>query len=255
MKTGILQFDVTHNPSENIKLLKSYLGKNRCELVLLPELSMCGYLFQSRNQLMDISESVPKGPSTRAMLRLSAEHSCTIVFGLAEKESQNIYNTAVIVSKGRYIGRYRKIHLSDFEKKLFDRGKENPVFDVDGMKIGVQICFDLWFPEISREQIRNGADILLVPANFGGRTTYHISKIRAIENLTPLVLCNRTGHESIPGMNADFLGKSSAVDSRGNRICTLSEGREDFRVCDISLCKKKSNVICSDFEKEIKLHY
>lgn len=117
MKTGILQFDVTHNPGENIKLLKSYLGKNRCELVLLPELSMCGYLFQSRNQLMDISESVPQGPSTRAMLRLSAEHSCTIVFGLAEKESQNIYNTAVIVSKGRYIGRYRKIHLSDFEKK------------------------------------------------------------------------------------------------------------------------------------------
>lgn len=255
MKTGILQFDVTHDPDENIKLLKSYLGKNRCELVLLPELSMCGYLFQSREQLMNAAESVPRGPSTCAMLRISKEYSCTIVFGLAEKENQNIYNTAVIVSKGRYIGRYRKIHLSDFEKKLFDRGNENPVFDIDGMKIGVQICFDLWFPEISREQVRKGADILLAPANFGGRTTYHISKIRAIENLTPLVLCNRTGHESIPDMDADFLGKSSSIDARGNRIYTAPENSEDFRVCDIRFCNKKSNVICSDFEKEINLHY
>lgn len=61
MKTGILQFDVTHNPDENIKLLKSYLGKNRCELVLLPELSICGYLFQSRERLMDAPKAFPGG--------------------------------------------------------------------------------------------------------------------------------------------------------------------------------------------------
>lgn len=96
---------------------------------------------------------------------------------------------------------------------------------------------------------------MLAPANFGGRTTYHISKIRAIENLTPLVLCNRTGHESIPDMDADFLGKSSSIDARGNRIYTAPENSEDFRVCDIRFCNKKSNVICSDFEKEINLHY
>lgn len=201
------------------------------------------------------AESVPRGPSTCAMPRLSKEYFRTIVFGLAEKENQNIYNTAVIVSKGRYIGRYRKIHLSDFEKKLFDRGNENPVFDVDGIKIGVQICFDLWFPEISREQVRKGADILLVPANFGGRTTYHIPKIRAIENLTPLVLCNQTGHESIPDMNADSLGKSSVIDARGNRIYTAPENSEDFWVCEINPSNTKSNVICSNFEQEINLHY
>lgn len=124
------------------------------------------------------------------MIILSKEYSCTIVFGLAEKENGKIYNTAVIVSKGKYIGKYRKIHLTDFEKKLFDRGTENLVFEVAGIKIGVQICFDLWFPEVSREQLRMGADILCVLANFGGETTYHISKIRALENLTPLILCN-----------------------------------------------------------------
>ena len=189
------------------------------------------------------------------MLALSKEYSCTIIFGLAEREKEKVFNTAVVVRKGRYIGKYRKIHLSDFEKKLFDRGNENVIFEVDGIKIGVQICFDLWFPEISREQLRMGADILCVLANFGGETTYHISKIRAIENLTPLVLCNRIGSESIPGMDAEFLGKSTVVDASGQRVYIAQEKEEDFGLCDIDLGKMRSNVICSNFDSEIAFHY
>lgn len=155
MKTGILQFDVTHNPDENIKLLKSYLGKNRCELVLLPELYL--RISVPKPRAADgCAESVPRGPSTCAMPRLSKEYFRTIVFGLAEKENQNIYNTAVIVSKGRYIGRYRKIHLSDFEKKLFDRGNENPVFDVDGIKIGVRYALTCGFLKFQGNRYARG---------------------------------------------------------------------------------------------------
>lgn len=255
MKVGILQFDVSHQKEENFKVIISALKKKNAELLVLPELSLCGYLFETRDDLRNSSELVPVGPSTQRMIHLSKEFSCTIVFGLAELENDKIYNTAIVVSRGRYIGKYRKIHLSDFEKKYFDRGSENTVFDIDGIKIGVQICFDLWFPEISRKQILMGADILCALGNFGGDTTYHISQIRAIENLTPLVLCNRIGNETIPELNADFLGKSVIYDAHGERLFIDKKGKQYFKCCEVSLLQKHSNIICSNFDEEIKFHY
>jgi len=255
MKVGFLQYDVVHNTEKNFDYIISTLQKQNCELLILPELSLCGYLFNNRNALLECAETVPAGASTQRMIILSKEYSCTIVFGLAEKENGKIYNTAVIVSKGKYIGKYRKIHLTDFEKKLFDRGTENLVFEVAGIKIGVQICFDLWFPEVSREQLRMGADILCALANFGGETTYHISKIRAIENLTPLILCNRIGEESIPDIDADFLGKSTILDASGQRLYIAPEGQNNVGCCEVAISKIRSNIICNNFDREIALHY
>lgn len=249
MNVGFFQCDVARCAEKNIARISSALRKPSPELLVLPELSMCGYLFVARAEL------VPAGAATQRMILLSKEYACTLIFGLAELENGRIYNTAVIVSKGRYIGKYRKIHLTDYEKSVFDRGTENAVSEVDGTKIGVQICFDLWFPEISREQIRMGADILCALANFGGETTRQISKIRAIENLTPLALCNRIGKESIPGMDADFLGKSTIFDSSGKAICEAAEREESFVCGDICVCGAKANIICNDFNKEISFHY
>lgn len=255
MRTGYLQYDVAHNVHENLSRLEATLSRQNCELLILPELSMCGYLFPSRDVLLASAEAVPDGAITQRMQDLSKAYACTIIFGLAEREGDKIYNTAGIVSKGRYVGKYRKIHLSDFEKKLFDRGTQNRIFEVDGLKIGVQICFGLWFPEISREQVRMGADILCALANFGGITTHQISKIRAIENLTPLALCNRVGTESIPGMDAEFLGKSIILDAAGQPLCTAPEKTAHFGFCEVPVSNAKSNVICRDFGSEIALHY
>lgn len=255
MRVGLFQYDVMHNANQNFTYLENHLLQRKGDIIILPELSMCGYLFGNRKELLSCAETVPSGISTQNMLALSKEYSCTIIFGLAEREHEKVFNTAVIVSKGSYIGKYRKIHLSDFEKRLFDRGNENLVFEVDGVKIGIQICFDLWFPEVSREQLRMGADLLCVLANFGGDTTYHISKIRAIENLTPLVLCNRIGVESIPEMDAEFLGKSTAINASGQRIYIAPEKYEELGLCDIDVVKTKSNVICSNFDSEIAFHY
>ena len=255
MRVGYIQYDVKRDSTENIKQIESKMQKLNADLVALPELCMHGYLFENKKELQMIAEAVPTGESVIAMQNLSEKYGNTIIFGIAEKENNKIYNTAVIVNKGKYVGKYRKIHLSDFEKRLFDRGDENQVFEIDGLKIGVQICFDLWFPEVSREQIRKGADILCVLANFGGETSYHIAKIRAIENLTPLVLCNRVGSEKTSEMDADFLGKSSVIDRDGTRIITASAGIEDAGACKININKSRANVICANFDEEIALHY
>lgn len=255
MQVGFLQYDVSHVLSENLDRLTRCLEQNPCDLLLLPELSLCGYLFEDRRQLAACAQEVPAGPAVRAVAQLSGRYGRTVVFGLAEKEGDRIYNTAVIVSKGRYIGKYRKIHLSDFEKKYFDPGQENAVFTVDGVRIGVQICFDLWFPEVSRRQIRQGADLLLALANFGGETTCHIARVRAIENLTPLVLCNRVGRETIPGMDAEFLGKSAIINAAGQYLVAAPAGTESTGFAALTFTGRRANVICSDFDREIAFHY
>lgn len=114
------------------------------------------------------------------------------------------------------------------EKRLFDEGDENCIFDVDGIRIGVQICFDLWFPEISREQLLMGADLFCVLANFGGENAFHIAKTRAVENLTSLVLCNRVGCESMPDMDARFLEKSTILMPQGKETVPLLRIRRNW---------------------------
>jgi predicted amidohydrolase len=201
-----------------------------------------------------VAENVPDGDFVRKLMCLSKSNKCGIIAGIAEIDGDKIYNTAVIIDRGSYVGKYRKIHLSDFEKSLFERGNKNGVFNVNGIKVGVQICFDLWFPEISREQMLESADLLCGLANFGGETTYLISQIRAIENLTPMVLCNRVGEEKSPFLTANFVGLSSIISSSGERIIPGRRDVEYAESCDVSLISLKSNIICDDFRTEILFH-
>lgn len=254
MKCGYIQFNVSHCKEENFRYIQQAMKNFHGDLAVLPELCMCGYLFPDRDSLLDITEEVPLGPATRAMAELSKVCGCVIVFGLAEKEEHSVYNTAVVVGSGKYLGKYRKVHLSDFEKKFFERGERNTVIDTGAFKIGVQICFDLWFPEISREQIKQGARVLCAPANFGGETTGKIAQVRAVENQTPLILCNRVGTERLPGIDAYFAGKSRILDQSGECVGVSRQDAETMETGDLEIGGKRSNIICGDFDAEINIH-
>ncbi len=253
MKVAFLQFDVSKVVKENIDKTESMLKNIAASIVVLPELAFCGYLFDDKEELFKVAETVPHGHICSEMIRLSKEYDCALVFGMAEKEEGLIFNTAVVVNQGEYIGKYRKIHLTNYEKEMFCSGNSNNVFEVQGIKIGVQICFDLWFPEMSREQMLNGAQLLCVLANFGGETTYDISRIRAIENLTPLVLSNRVGFEKSERMDARFLGKSTIIRHDGKRLAPGEANDETYAVEEIEP-NEKSNIMCKDFIKEISFH-
>lgn len=254
MKIGYLQYDVARDKEKNYRLIEKEIAKKEFDLVVLPELSVCGYTFADKAALEKAAEKVPEGRTVAEMLRISEKYNCIIVFGLAELSQGKVYNTAVVADKGRYAGKYRKIHLSDYEKRLFERGRDNSIIVAGGLKIGVQICFDLWFPEISREQLSQGAELFCVPANFGSATTCAVARVRAIENLTPLVMCNRTGSENDAGMKAVFFGTSSVTDSDGK---VLSKGKRYFKHADcvsVDTGRPLSNVICADFRQEIDIH-
>lgn len=259
MKVGFIQFDVKKNFEINFNIIEKHLENLKCDLIVLPELALSGYLFKDKEELKSKGIIIEKSQEIEKIKKLSEKFQCIMILGIVERLENKFYNTAIIISKGKYIGKYQKIHLSDFEKNFFESGKENKVFDVDGVKIGVQICFDLWFPEISREQIRERADILVVLGNFGGETTANILPIRAIENLTPIILCNRVGEENIifnsESINAFFIGKSMVVDRNGKVLIEPKEKIEISEVVDIKLKKEKSNIICKNFFEEIDFHY
>lgn len=253
MKVGFIQYNVSKDIEKNYLKIEDEIKKNEADIIALPELSNCGYLFDNKDELKNVA-NITNEEYKMSLLNLSKKYKKTIIAGFAELIDDNIYNSALIVSIGKYIGKYQKIHLSDFEKNFFTAGNNNNVFEVNGIKIGIQICFDLWFPEISRWQILNGADLLIVLGNFGGPTTFEIARIRAIENQTPLLLVNRVGYEKNKLLDASFIGLSSIYDKDGNNLVIPIKDKEITNFAEIEI-KNKSNIICKDFISEIKKHY
>lgn len=119
MRAGFFQYDVGRVWEENKRKIEQALKEQNLELIVLPELCSCGYLFESKEELISVAERIPQGKTTEDLCRLSREYHCAIVAGLPEWEKGKIYNSAVVVSEGEFIGKYRKIHLSDFEKNFF----------------------------------------------------------------------------------------------------------------------------------------
>lgn len=134
-------------------------------LVVFPEMGVSGYFFGGRDRLWDLSEPVPDGPITQELEKLAAITQCYIVAGLPEREGKALYNCAVLVGPEGYIAKYRKIHLWNEEKLLYDPGNLGfVVADTAIGRIGLLICYDLWFPEQSRILGLLGADVIAMPA-------------------------------------------------------------------------------------------
>lgn len=155
---------------------------------------------------------------------------------------------------GGRVERYRKIHLSLYEKQLFTPGNEISLFELDGIKIGVQICFDAWFPEVSRQQMLQGADLLCFCANFGGPSTSLIVKTRAMENMIYTVMCNRVGAEKNQSIDANFLGRSIILDPNGQALNVEVEKVESLYVTEIfpERSRQKSNAMCENLLEDVK---
>lgn len=253
LRIALIQYDVSHDPGANLSTIARMLSGVECDIALLPELCTSGYLFADRAGLRRAAERLD-GRSVEALAELSARRGCALVFGMAELDGAQVYDTAVVVDGGRLCGAYRKQHLSRYESGLFAPGEGGGVIEARGVALGVQICFDLWFPEVARAQVRAGAELLCALANFGGPTSREIARVRAIENLTPLALCNRTGHERLPWLDAEFRGESAVWDRDGVARAEAGAGAA-AAACEVRLGLARSNALCDDFERELARHY
>jgi len=210
--------------------------RNNTDIVIFPELSLTGYVV--RDQIYELAETVP-GPSTTAIEKIARKTKTYIVFGmpeLSEKTQATIFNTAVLVGPEGFIGKYRKMYLpthSVFEEKRYFRpGYQTAVFDTSLGKIGLIICYDIFFPEVSRLTRLEGAQLIIcISASPAVRRTFFETLIsaRAIENTAFIAYVNLVGIED----GLQFWGGSRIAGPQGRVLAKAKYDEEDFVVGEI----------------------
>jgi N-carbamoylputrescine amidase len=171
IKVSCIQFEpvfgaVMENVARSSELIRAAAAEGST-LIVLPELANTGYVFDTRDEALELGEPVPDGPSAAAWGALARELGIHIVAGITERAGDTLYNSALVTGPRGYIGTYRKAHLWDRENLVFAKGDLGfPVFDTVLGRIGVAICYDGWFPETFRTMALAGAEIVCVPTNW-----------------------------------------------------------------------------------------
>lgn len=158
--------DKTYNVTRSLELIAEAAAIG-AQLIVLPELCNSGYVFNSREEAFSLAESVPDGETVFTWEKAANKYNVYIIAGICEKEGSNLYNSSVLIGPDGYIGTYRKIHLWYEEKLFFEPGNLGvPVFSTPFGRIGLLICYDIWFPEVLRMCSLKGADIVGVSTNW-----------------------------------------------------------------------------------------
>lgn len=158
-------------------------------LLIFPEGFLQGYLTEpetARRAAMDLGS-----PAFAAVMSRLADAGPMIVMGMIEVEGEALFNTAVVIEKGKLIGRYRKTHLLKGES-FFQPGTETPVFTVDGLRFGINICYDTGFPEAARNVALTGASLLVCCAN-NLMPRANAERFRDVHNAARGERCRETG--------------------------------------------------------------
>lgn len=204
IKIAAIQMSTVADKMENVRTVKTYLEKIKDEnpdFVILPEMFCCPY--QTEN--FPIYAEKEGGPVWQQLSGYAKQYGIYLIGGsMPEKDAEgNVYNTSYIFDReGKQIGKHRKVHLFDIDVKggqtfkesdTLTAGDSNTVFDTEFGKIGVMLCFDIRFPELSRMMVNDGAKVIFVPAAFNmttGPAHWELSfRTRALDNQIYMVGC------------------------------------------------------------------
>ena len=267
MKTGIIQLRCTEDVQANRKHLEENIARAAAmgtELVVLQELHDSLYFCQVEStDNFDLAVSIP-GPVTEHYASLAKQHGIVLVTSLFEKRAAGLYhNTAVVFEKdGSIAGRYRKMHIPDdpayYEKFYFTPGDLgfHPIQTSVG-RLGVQDCWDQWYPEGARLVALQGAGMLIYPTAIGFESTdtpdeqarqreawITVQRGHAVANGLPVVSVNRVGYEPDPSQQTNgiqFWGSSFVAGPQGEILHQASQTEEEVTVVDIDM-KRSENV-------------
>jgi predicted amidohydrolase len=242
---------------ENLDKTLSWIKKAAAEganLIILPELCVSGYVFNSRVEAFQNAEAVPGGKSVNSWVELASQHDIYLVAGIAEKHCSSLYNTSVLIGPAGYIGKYRKLHLWFEEKLFFEPGDLGlPLFKVPFGRLGMMVCYDMWFPEISRIYSTMGADIITIPTNWPKYEhsivgiTDKIIVSQSHMNGVFIAACDRVGKER----DVEFLGRSIITSNAGNVLSGPASATAEEIImsrCNISDSRiKRSNKLNDRF--------
>lgn len=204
IKIAAIQMPTVADKMENVRTVKTYLEKIKDEnpdFVILPEMFCCPY--QTENFPVYAEEE--GGPVWQQLSAYAKQYGVYLIGGsMPEKDAEgNVYNTSYVFDReGKQIGKHRKAHLFDIDVKggqtfkesdTLTAGDSDTVFDTEFGKMGVMLCFDIRFPELSRMMVNDGARIVFVPAAFNmttGPAHWELSfRTRALDNQIYMVGC------------------------------------------------------------------
>ena len=262
---GLVQMKCTANAGQN---LARAAGKIReaaargAQIISLHELFHGEYFCRTEDpELFNMAESVP-GPTTEILAQIAKEKKVALVVSLFERRAPGVYHNscAVLDADGTFLGKYQKMHIPDdplyYEKFYFTPGDLGfPNFDTRYARIGVQICWDQWYPEGSRITALGGAQVIFYPTSiawhpheksqFGAaqldawRT---IQRGHAIANGVYTAVVNRVGFEGKPEKGdpgLEFWGNSFVADPFGQVISEASNDKEEILVVECDPAKSE----------------
>ena len=267
MKIGIIQQNCTSDVQANKEKLARNIADvaaQGAQLVVLQELHNSLYFCQVEDvDNCNLAEPIP-GPSTTFYGELARRHGIVLVTSLFERRAAGLYhNTAVVFEKdGSIAGKYRKMHIPDdpayYEKFYFTPGDLGfqPI-DTSVGRLGVQVCWDQWYPEGARLMALRGAEMLIYPTAIGFESSdtpeeqerqreawTTVQRGHAVANGLPVITVNRVGHEPDPSgqtRGITFWGSSFVAGPQGEFLYRASQDREENTVIDIDL-KRSENV-------------
>lgn len=255
VRIALVQMKMAKSPQKNLKAASQAIqraARQGAQVICLPELFTTEYFPRTENKShFRFAEPVP-GPITERMSELAREHEVVLILPLFEKRTRGLYhNTACVIdADGRYLGKYRKMHIPDdphfYEKYYFAPGDLGfQVFKTRYAKIGVLICWDQWYPEAARLTTLQGAEIIFYPTAIGWmssepkknrglqRKAWKNTQVsHAVTNGVFVAAANRTGQEK----NLTFWGSSFVAAPDGEILKEASLKREGilYANCDLS---------------------
>jgi predicted amidohydrolase len=219
---------------ENVRAAKSMLAGVTDATVVLPELFNTGYVFRNVEEVRDLSESAANGYTVTELKKVAVAQRLNLVFGMAEAKNRKYYNSSVLITARGVIRVYQKAHLFDREKLFFQPGTGAfKAYAVDGAKIGMMICFDWFFPEVTRILALDGAQVVCQPANLVLPWCQDAMRTRSIENRVFTVTANRIGAEKRGSISLTFTGKSQIVSPKGEVLASATERSESLKVVEV----------------------
>ncbi|MCR5333622.1 MAG: carbon-nitrogen hydrolase [Bacteroidaceae bacterium] len=266
MKVGIIQQTCTADIESNKQKLARNIrtaAQQGAQLVVLQELHNSLYFCQTENvDFCNLAEPIP-GPSTQFYGALAAELGIVLVTSLYERRAPGLYhNTAVVFeTDGSIAGKYRKMHIPDdpayYEKFYFTPGDLGfqPIKTSVGL-LGIQVCWDQWYPEGARLMALAGAEILIYPTAIGYESSdtpeeqerqreawTTVQRGHAVANGLPVIAVNRTGHEPDPSGQTNgiqFWGSSFIAGPQGEILYRAPIDQEDIEVIDIDMQRSEN---------------
>ena len=260
MKIALIQKSRISDIEHNIQTLGESIRQaalKGAELVVFQELHNSLYFCQVEStDNFNLAESIP-GPSTEYFGRLAKEYGVVLVTSLFERRAAGLYhNTAVVLDKdGSIAGIYRKMHIPDdpayYEKFYFTPGDLgfHPIQTSIG-KLGVQVCWDQWYPEGARLMALQGAELLIYPTAIGWESSdtddekqrqlvawQTVQRGHAVANGIPVIAVNRCGFEKDPSGQTNgitFWGHSFVAGPQGE-ILAEADDKPAMLIVDVDM--------------------